>query len=171
MKLKPGLSRERGTVPVTNLGDEPDPLGGENQKKKKAWITDEVIFDLASEFYHHMNSTAQQQGDVLVWEGSMSKWFIDNGYRHLYSPITKVLYAAGCCNLASRGAGFKPSLVHLHRAPTMQEVKSLRENEFFFEKDALTGKARERMLEQMVNNHRQQIADLTARIERLERGN
>lgn len=157
-------------MPEINLGNAPDPLAKENSKRKKGWVTNEVIFGLASDFYEHMMDTAEWRSRVLVWEGSMSKWFIERNVRHLYSPVTRILYSAGCINLASRGGGTKPSLVHLHRPPTLEEVKSLRENEFFFEKDTLTGKAKERILEQMVSDQRRQIADLTARVERLERG-
>ncbi len=155
-------------MPVTDLGTADDPLT--NSKQKKNWITNERLFEVADNFYWHLQQDAEMQNGVLVWEVSMSQLFKNNRLTHMYSPVTRVLYAAGCINLASRGGGGKPSLVHLHHAPTLKEVTTLRDSEFFFERDALTGKARERILEQKVKNQGEQIADLLARVERLERG-
>jgi hypothetical protein len=147
------------------MGSASDPNGAE--PKKKRWLTNEVLFEECQRVWTVLSQGAAVREGDLLWEGTLGKVF--TGRMHLYSPVMKLMYETGCLYLANRGGGRKQSIVKLLKPPKLEEIIAARREEFFFERDTLTKAAREKVIEQMVNDMRLEIIQLRDRVERLEK--
>lgn len=139
------------------------------EPKKQTWQSDETLFQVCADLWDYLIHHATSDDRGMYWQGPISNWFRDNKKTNLYSPIMYLLKEMGSCYIETKGSRWAGTVVRLVKPPTLEALKGVRRDHFFYEKPAINKRAENAIQNQAIDDLRKQVVELTNRVDRLEK--
>ena len=140
------------------------------EPKKQTWQSDESLFKVCADLWDFLESNSYTDGrGIMVWQGPISNWFRDNKKTNLYSPIMYLMKEMGSCYIETKGSRWAGTVVRLLQPPTLERLKGVRRDQFFFEKPTINKRSENAIQNQAIDDLRKQVVELTKRVDKLER--
>lgn len=137
--------------------------------KPQTWQSDETLFEVCEKLWEYLAANSYEDAPGVVrWQGAISNWFREAKRTNLYSPIMYLMREMGSCYIETKGSRWAGTVVRLVQPPTLEALKGVRRDHFFFEKPAINKRDEREMLIQAIDDLRRQVTELTNRVDRLE---
>ena len=137
--------------------------------KPQAWQSDETLFSVCEALWDYLMHHATSDDRGTYWQGPISNWFRENKKTNLYSPIMYLMKEMGSCYIETKGSRWAGTVVRLLRPPTLEGLKGVRRDQFFFEKPLINKRDERAIQNQAIDDLRREVTDLRNRLDRIEK--
>ncbi len=139
------------------------------EPKPQSWQSDETLLVVCENLWEFLSDNAySDEPNVLRWKGPISNWFRNNRKANLYSPIMYLMKEMGSCYIETVGNRWTDTVVRLVQPPTLENLKKVRRDHFFYEKPGINKRNEREMLVQAIDDLRKALVELTKRVDYIE---
>lgn len=138
------------------------------EPKKQSWQSDETLFAVCESLWEFLLRGAQEDENGAYWQGPVSNWFKDNKKSNLYSPIMYLMKEMGSCYIETKGSRWAGTVVRLVQPPTLEALKGVRRERFFYERPTINRRDANAIMMQRIDDLSKKVDELSLKIKRLE---